>query len=160
MAEERGKGARQAPARFDDSELRSLNARLLHQLDFDAVASRLNGLGVGGGETFWHAVRGNLEKLSDACDWWQVVSGDIVPLIEDAEFTSRAASLLPEEPWDETTWSTWTTAVKQQTGAKGRALFHPLRLALTGREAGPELKALLPLIGRQRTLARLCAVTT
>ncbi len=70
--------------------------------------------------------------------------------------TSAAAiAALPQEPWDETTWSAWTQAVKETTGLKGKALFHPLRLALTGRESGPELAKLLPLIGRARTLARL-----
>ena len=68
---------------------------------------------------------------------------------------AKAADLLPPEPWDETTWGAWTKAVAAATGAKGRALFHPLRLALTGREHGPELKKLLPLIGRAQALARL-----
>jgi glutamyl-tRNA synthetase len=76
-------------------------------------------------------------------------------VIENADLTTRAADLLPPEPWDSTTWSTLTGAVSKETGAKGRALFHPLRLALTGRDAGPELKALLPLIGRTRAEARL-----
>ena len=76
-------------------------------------------------------------------------------MIEDAALAARAAELLPPEPWDETTWSAWTGAVTAATGAKGRGLFHPLRLALTGREHGPELKKLLPLIGRARALARL-----
>ena len=70
-------------------------------------------------------------------------------------FAAKAAELLPPEPWDETSWPDWTGAVPRATGAKGRALFHPLRLALTGREHGPELKKLLPLIGRAKALARL-----
>jgi glutamyl-tRNA synthetase len=119
------------------------------------VAERLRELGVAGGETFWNAVRGNLEVLSDARLWWDVVIGDIEPVIEDSKMTVAAADTLPPEPWNEGTWAEWTTAVKSRTGAKGRALFHPLRLALTGRESGPELKVLLPLIGRERVLARL-----
>ena len=74
---------------------------------------------------------------------------------ENVALLARAAELLPAEPWDATTWGAWTDAVKVATGAKGRALFHPLRLALTGLEAGPELKALLPLIGRARAVERL-----
>ena len=144
-----------SPARFDVSELDGLNARLLHMLDYAEVAERLARLGVGGGADFWHGVRGNLEKLGDVQTWWQVVAGDIVPVIEDRAFLAKAADLLPGEPWDEGTWGAWTSDVKRQTGAKGRALFHPLRLALTGREAGPELKTLLPMIGRDRALARL-----
>ena len=124
-------------------------------LDYGDVAERLHGLGVTGGETFWNAVRGNLEVLGDARLWWDVVTGDIEPVIEDAKMTVAAADALPSEPWSENTWSEWTAAVKSRTGAKGKALFHPLRLALTGRESGPELKSLLPLIGRDRVLARL-----
>jgi glutamyl-tRNA synthetase len=124
-------------------------------LDYGDVAERLHELGVTGGETFWNAVRGNLEVLSDARLWWDVVTGDIEPVIEDSKMTVAAADALPAEPWGENTWSEWTAAVKSRTGAKGRALFHPLRLALTGRESGPELKSLLPLIGRDRALARL-----
>ena len=85
------------------------------------------------------------------------MTGPVAPVIEDAGFIANAAELLPPEPWDENTWSAWTKAVGAATGAKGRALFHPLRLALTGREHGPELKKLLPLIGRAEALARLKA---
>lgn len=144
-----------APARFEDGDLRAINAKLVHQLSYDAVASRLAEAGVEGGEDFWLAVRGNVETVTDARDWWQVVDGDITPAIEDRDLLSAAADLLPEEPWHSDTWSAWTKAVKAETGAKGKALFHPLRLALTGREAGPELAGLLPLIGRAKALARL-----
>lgn len=145
-----------APARFDPQELSVLNAKLLHGLDYGKVADRLTAVGVGGGETFWNAVRGNLERLSDARGWWEIVSGDLEPGGErDAEFLKAAAEELPDEPWGEDAWGTWTAAVKARTGAKGRALFHPLRLALTGRDKGPELNVLLPLIGRDRALKRL-----
>ena len=144
-----------APARFDPHELRLLNAKLLHMLPFSAVAERLAAMGVGGGEEFWEAVRGNLGVLNDAKHWWRVVEGPIEPVIEDRELCRAAAGLLPPEPWDEETWPAWSAVVKQATGAKGKALFAPLRLALTAREHGPELKSLLPLIGRARTQARL-----
>lgn len=144
-----------APARFDPAELAALNAKFLHQLPFAAAAARLRKLGIEASEEFWLAVRGNLQKFDDAKDWWQVVAGEIHPVIEDHEFLRKAAELLPPEPWSEATWSEWTGAVKSATGVKGKALFHPLRLALTAREAGPELKLLLPLIGRRRALARL-----
>jgi glutamyl-tRNA synthetase len=100
-------------------------------------------------------VRGNLLVLDDAATWWRIVSGATQPLIEDRELTDKAAALLPDEPWDGTTWDTWIAALKVASGRKGRALFHPLRLALTGCEDGPELKFLLPLIGRERAEARL-----
>jgi glutamyl-tRNA synthetase len=144
-----------APARFDANELRLLNARLLHMLPFGAVADRLHAMGVQGGEDFWEAVRTNLTVLADAKLWWRVVQGPLEPVIENRDLCQAAARLLPAEPWDGATWSAWSSAVKQATGAKGKALFSPLRLALTGREHGPELKQLLPLIGRVRAAARL-----
>jgi glutamyl-tRNA synthetase len=144
-----------APGRFDIEDLKALNAKLLHKLPYDAVAQRLAAFGVGGDAPFWDAVRGNLALLSDVRDWWAIVAGEIAPVIENADVTSKAAGLLPPEPWDGTTWGAFTAEVAKVTGLKGRALFHPLRLALTGREQGPELKALLPLIGRARAEARL-----
>jgi glutamyl-tRNA synthetase len=100
-------------------------------------------------------VRTNLTRVRDAAQWWGVVQGPVTPVIEDEAVASRAADLLPAGPWDGTTWKTWTDAVKAATGAKGRALFMPLRLALTGLDHGPELAALLPLIGPERARARL-----
>jgi glutamyl-tRNA synthetase len=144
-----------APARFDVGELRALNARLLHALPYEAVAPRLGEMGIGGGEAFWLAVRSNLAVLSDAGPWWQVVNGPIEPVIADAALCEQATALLPPEPWDGSTWERWVADVKQATGIKGKALFQPLRLALTGREHGPELKLLLPLIGQARAMARL-----
>ncbi|MDB5571576.1 MAG: glutamyl-tRNA synthetase [Hyphomicrobiales bacterium] len=146
-------------ARFDEAELAMLSARTLHLLPFEAVRERLAAFEIVGhnAEAFWLAVRPNLTKLSDAQDWRRVVEGEITPVIEDEEMLRAAAALLPEEPWDAGTWRAWTDAVKAQTGRKGKALFHPLRLALTGLDKGPELAALLPLIGRVRALARLPA---
>jgi glutamyl-tRNA synthetase len=144
-----------APARFDEHELEHLNARLVHEMSFEAVRGRLEALGIGGGEAFWLAVRTNLAKVADAAEWWSVVQGPLTPVIEDSAFIAKAAALLPEAPWDSTTWKRWTEAVRTETGAKGKALFMPLRLALTARDHGPELAALLPLIGPERAAARL-----
>jgi len=146
-------------ARFDEAELRALSARTLHQMPFAAIRDRLAALGVAGegAQAFWLAVRGNLDRLADAALWKTVIEGDIAPIIENAAFLDAAVACLPPEPWDRTTWSAWTAELKALTGRKGRDLFHPLRLALTGREAGPELAALLPLIGRAKALARLSA---
>ncbi len=144
-----------APAHFDPAELANLNTKLLHTLSYDAVAERLSALGIAGGEAFWEAVKPNLASLADARTMWSMVEGPITPVIEDAAFAAKAAGLLPPEPWDETVWGLWTKAVAAATGAGGRALYHPLRLALTGLDHGPELKKLLPLIGRAKALARL-----
>jgi glutamyl-tRNA synthetase len=144
-----------APAHFDPAELDGLNAKLLHSLPYADVRERLNALAIPASEAFWEAVKANLTHLSDAKDLWALVAGPLTPVIEDPLLVAKAAELLPPEPWDEATWSGWTKSVSATTGAKGRALFHPLRLALTGRESGPEMKKLLPLIGRTRALARL-----
>lgn len=141
-----------APARLDPHELDLLNAKILHMTDFAAVAARLPS---GATEAFWLAVRGNIGKVAEAADWWPVVAGDIAPVIEDAAVIAAAIATLPPEPWDAGTWKIWTQAVAAKAGVKGRALFHPLRLALTGRDKGPEMAPLLPLIGRDRALARL-----
>ncbi len=145
------------PARFDPVELDHLSARTLHILPFGAVSGRLDAVGISGGraEAFWLAVRGNLERFADVAIWWSVVKGPTVPVVEDEAFLATAGALLPAEPWDQATWSAWTASVKSATARKGKALFHPLRLALTGRETGPELAVLLPLIGRVKAAARL-----
>ena len=142
-----------APARFDEAELNHLNAKLLHMLPWDAVKDRLGY----GSEAFWLAVRGNLEKLSDAKIWHEIIAGRINPVVaaEDRSFVSDGGKVLPPEPWDSTTWKTWTDALKLATDRKGKQLFMPLRLALTGLDHGPELAALLPLIGRQKVMDRL-----
>lgn len=147
-------------ARFDEAELAAVSARTLHGLPYEAVRERLEALGLpsGGGEAFWLAVRGNLATLADAKFWWNVVHGEITAApADDPELLREAAAALPAEPFGEATWKDWTAAVKDKTGRKGRALFHPLRLALTGEEKGPELAVLLPLIGRTKALARLSA---
>jgi glutamyl-tRNA synthetase len=138
-------------ARFDPHDLELLNARIVHQLHYTDVASRLPGVS----ERLWEAVRPNLTRVADAQDWLAVVDGPMEPVIEDAGFLRRAADLLPPVPWGPDTWAEWTAAVKAETGRKGRALFHPLRLALTGREQGPEMKALLPLMDPKTVRARL-----
>jgi glutamyl-tRNA synthetase len=145
------------PARFDPAEVETLSARTIHGLPFEDVVERLSALCIAGekAEAFWLAVRSNLEKLSDAMVWWEIVQGTVEPVSEDPAFLSQALDLLPIEPWDAGIWAAWTGQIKAGTGRKGKALFHPLRLALTGRETGPELAALLPLIGRAKAVDRL-----
>ena len=144
-----------APAHFVPEELSALNARTLHVMPYSAVASRVPPLKDVKGEALWEAVKSNLNKLGDITDMARLVTGPVTPVIEDAALAAAAAQLLPPEPWDQETWGGWTKAVAAQTGAKGKGLFHPLRLALTGLEHGPELKKLLPLIGRDKCVARL-----
>lgn len=152
--------ASKSPARFDPAELEALNRALLHAMPFDAAAPRLAALGIADPRAapFWLAVRGNLDSFAEVEDWWRIVTRgpQETPALSDDDraFVREALALLPPEPWDGTTWRVWTDAVKRATGRKGRALFLPLRLALTGRPSGPELADLLPLLGREGTLAR------
>lgn len=145
-----------APARFDEAELAALNAKVLHHLGYDAVRPRLAALGLDRGEAFWLAVRGNCGRLAEAADWAAVIDGPVAAApAEEGGFLAAAEPLLPPGPYDDTTWGAWTDAVKAATGRKGRALFMPLRQALTGLDHGPELKALLPLIGEEQARRRL-----
>ena len=138
-------------AKFDPRDLEVLNAKILHQTDFSAVANRLDGVD----EALWNICRNNINKLSDINMFRAIAKGPLQPKIEDQSFSTQALGLLPAAPWDETTWKSWTTAVKEQTGAKGRALFMPQRQAITGMDHGPEMGALLPLIDPEIVKARL-----
>jgi glutamyl-tRNA synthetase len=146
-----------APARFDEAELDRLNSALIHQLGFAEVAGRLP---EGMDEAGWLAIRPNLATLAEAADWWEVVTGTIVPTPlaeEDRAFIATAADALR---WSASPWADLTSALKEATGRKGKALFLPLRIALTGREHGPDMAALLPLIGEDRARDRLQQAAT
>ncbi|KRC79603.1 glutamate--tRNA ligase [Sphingomonas sp. Root241] len=146
-----------APARFDEAELAQLNARIVHQLGFDAVAARLPD---GMTSEAWEAIRPNLSTIAEAGDWWRVVEGPIdlpdLP-VEDRAYLALAAEAAAAIDWSADPWHALTGALKEATGRKGKPLFLPLRLALTGREHGPDMAALLPLIGKDRALSRLAA---
>ena len=141
-------------ARFDIQQLLALNRKYLHAADFESVRARLP---EGADDVFWQAIRGNLDLLSEAKTWFEVIRGHIASIVleGEADFLNAALAALPAGAWDETTWSAFTNAVKDATGRKGKALFLPLRLALTGEEHGPEMKVLLPLIGREKAALRL-----
>jgi len=145
-----------APARFDEAELAQVNARIVHQLDYDAVAGRLP---AGMGRAGWGAIRPNLSTVADAADWWHVVEGPVAATADpdDREFLAVAHRIAGEIAWAGDPWRTLTAALKDETGRKGKPLFLPLRRALTGRDHGPDMAALLPLIGRERALERLSA---
>ncbi|MEN7537644.1 glutamate--tRNA ligase [Aurantiacibacter flavus] len=141
-----------APARFEEAELARINHGIVHQLSYADVRERLP---EGMGEAGWLAVRPNVETVAEAADWWNVVTGPVEPgelSGEDRAFLARAAELLR---WSETPWADLTAALKAETGRKGKALFLPLRQALTGRAHGPEMAALLPLIGEEAARERL-----
>ncbi|WP_449414606.1 glutamate--tRNA ligase [Ochrobactrum teleogrylli] len=147
-------------AKFDPAELDTLNRALLHEMSFADAKPRLTALGVEGGkaEPFWLAVRGNLDRFGDVQHWWQIVTGDLpeAPELsdEDRDFVRIAFNSLPSVPWDHQTWKVWTDAVKSETGRKGKGLFMPLRVALTGQSHGPELADLLVLMGADKVQSR------
>jgi len=146
-----------APAKFDDAELTRVNSAVIHQLPYERVAADLP---ADMDAPAWDAIRPNLERVSDAADWWAVVTGPLDPPAADDEtraYLAEAARLLD---WGEDPWNALTAALKEATGRKGKALFHPLRLALTGRDAGPDMHALLPLIGETEARRRLQAAAT
>lgn len=145
-----------APARFDPQDLEALSARILHALPYDAVSHRLSGIAP---ET-WAAIQGNLTRIEDAAHWQAVITGPIAPPAidpQDIAYLQTAAQTLESLPFSADIWSTLTSALKASTGRKGRALFMPLRLALTAEAHGPEMTTLLPLIGRDQALTRLHA---
>lgn len=144
-----------APARFDPEELRRVNAQALHAMAYEDAKPRLAGLGIDLGARFWLAIRANLGLFSEASDWAQILEGPIEPARPDAAFAEAAAACMPLGPFDEQSWSCFVDAVKAATGAKGRNLFMPLRLALTGREHGPEMGPIFALIGPEKARARL-----
>ena len=149
-----------APARFDMEELAGLNARIIHQLDFAEVAARLP---AGMTEAAWRAIRPNLTSVGEAAEWWRIVEGEIDDEVEigmdpaDRGFLAAAADIAGEIDWGDAPWAALTVALKTRTGRSGKALFHPLRRALTGRDSGPEMALLLPLIGQESSIARLRA---
>lgn len=148
-----------APARFDVEELQTLNARVLHRLHYQDVADRLP---EGMDAVAWQAIRPNLATLAEATDWWAVVRGPVAaPALspEDRAFLAEAATLAEGLDWGADPWPALTTLLKDATGRKGKALFLPLRLALTARDHGPDMAALLPLIGKAEAIARLRAAS-
>ncbi|HEX9964588.1 MAG TPA: glutamate--tRNA ligase [Allosphingosinicella sp.] len=145
-----------APARFDLDELAQLNARIVHQLPFEAVAERLPP-GMGAGD--WAAIRPNLKTVAEAAGWWEILHGHVEAkgAQEDRELIEAAVETAEAMDWGEAPWPQLVSTLKERTGRAGKALFRPLRLALTGRESGPEMAAMLPLIGRDEAIARLRA---
>ena len=148
-----------APARFDEKELNHLNAQIVHGLDFDDVRGQLSALPLGehAESEFWDLVKGNLERVSDAATWLNVVYGEVSADIpeDDREFIAGASAYLPAGEIMPQSWGEWTSALKKETGRKGKSLFMPLRLALTGQARGPEMDKMIVLLGREKIIERL-----
>ncbi|MGV9007197.1 MAG: glutamate--tRNA ligase [Brevundimonas sp.] len=143
-----------SPARYDTADLDRLNAQALHAMPYEVARGRLAALDCDLGEAFWTLMRQNLQKFDDVSALAVLVRGPVIPVIEDPAFAAAALAVLPETI-DDTAWSTWTSAVKESTGAKGKGLFMPLRHILTGQAHGPDMATLVPMIGRERIVRRL-----
>ena len=144
-----------APAHFDPHDVELVNARLLHKLDFAAVADRLP---KEADEEDWQLLRPNLQRASDFAGWFAVLHGEIDPpeLSHDERLLIKDAVAVAEGlDWGEEPWKALTSALKESSGKKGRELFHPLRLALTGRDSGPEMAGLVSRMGKERAIHRL-----
>ncbi|MCB2129981.1 MAG: glutamate--tRNA ligase [Rhodobacteraceae bacterium] len=139
-----------APTKFDAEDLWPLTRARNQALPFEAVRERVAALGVPGdlAERFWQVASKNITTLADLAPWWALARDGAAPVIapEDEAFVAEALALLPPPPYGETSWADWTAAVKEATGRKGKALFRPLRLAVTGQESGPEMAELMPLL--------------
>lgn len=139
-----------APTKFDADDLYPLTARYNHTLPLSAVQDRITALGVPAdqAERFWDVARENITVLSDLSEWSDLAQNGADPIIEagDEDFIAQAMKMLPDGPYTDTTWGEWTTAVKEATGRKGKGLFMPLRKAVTGRERGPDMASLMPLL--------------
>ena len=143
-----------SPARYDTADLDRLNAQALRAMPYETAQPRLLALGFDLSEAFWNGIQPNLQTFGDVIEMARIVQGPVAPVIEDMAFAEAALGLLPTVI-DETSWATWTTAIKDATGAKGKALFMPLRLILTGQAHGPDMATMTPLIGRDRIERRL-----
>jgi glutamyl-tRNA synthetase len=139
-----------APTKFDEQDLYPLTARYLHGRSFDDMAADIAAVGVPGdvAQQFWDVTRENITTRKDLAVWWDLFKNGADPVIddEDRDFVAQAMAMLPEGPFDGDTWKSWTAAVKDATGRKGKGLFMPLRKALTGQSHGPDMSALLPLL--------------
>lgn len=144
-------------AKFDPVDLESLNASLLHVMSYAEAAPKLQTLGIDVKEPLWNVLRANIKRLSDVKPWIEIIAAPAHSTISDPAFVNEAAALLPSPPWNENSWKEWTNAVKEKTGRKGKELFLPLRLALTGQEHGPDMGQLLPLLSPEVVREKLRA---
>ena len=149
-----------SPARFSFDEIMNLNKKIIQNISFQTLATRLSELGIDGNyaEMFWDTVKTNINTVNEAQKWWSIIKNDKININVgelNRDFLKVAQEALPNIPWDNKTWSIWTEEISQKTGLKGRELFLPLRIALTGENSGPELASFILLLGRELVLDRL-----
>ncbi len=143
-------------APFDERLLKEVNSGFLQQQNYDFFKKKSDLLGLKQvPKEFWGAVKNNIKVFDEIKDWTEVIYGNIQPVIDDPEYINLALNLIPEVDFNELSWQNWTETIKEKSGRKGKKLFMPLRLSITGKDFGPEMAKLLPLIGKEKTLSRL-----
>lgn len=147
-----------ATPKFDVADLERMNTKYLHHLPFRQIEGRLREIIPEITEEFWIAVGGNVNHLEEIKQWWDVCHKEVAPIVEEEDYIKVALKELPASGWDTNTWTTWTNTLKEETGRKGKELFMPLRLAITGESHGPDMKSFLPLIDRNLVIKRLGTV--
>ena len=143
-----------SPGRIETDVLKALNKKQVQKFEYDEVKTRLDKIDTNIDQKFWNTIKGNLDTVEDVAAWTDVVFKNNSFETEDKDYIKLALELMPDEPWDDQTWTVWTNDIKERTGRKGRELFLPLRLAFTGLTHGPEMKLLIQLIGRSKILER------
>ena len=149
-----GKFGKSKP-KFDKNELRGLNSKLFKMLDFSDISNQLKKFNFKISSDFWELVKGNIENLEELELWWNIIYGNIEPKYNDENFLNTALETLPEGNFDKNTWTNWTSILMEETGRKGKELYNPLRMCLTGQNKGPEMATLVFLMGRVKVLERL-----
>ena len=144
-----------APARFSMNQLSKLNSDILSQLDNKIISKRLSIKNINFDEKIWNVIKSNIENLSEYEKWDKIIKGSIKTDNLDSDYMKLAESLLPPEPWDEDTWGKWISSIKEISDKKGKDLFLPLRMAITGQSYGPELKNIILLMGYDKIKYRL-----
>ena len=142
-------------SKFDKNELSLLNSKIYQLIDFEEIDEVLKKMNISITKEFWNLIRGNIALLKNVKDWWDICFGIIDSIIENQDFLDSALEALPKDQFNEKTWSTWTQKLSQKTGKKGKELYMPLRLCLTGQNKGPEMADLILMMGRDKVIKRL-----
>ncbi len=145
-------------AKYSKDSLVSLNKDTIKLFSFDEIKYKLNNIKNNlQNENFWCFVKNNITFINQISNWEKVITtiNSYKDLNIDKNFIDIAADQLPDEPFDEKTWDIWTSKIKEKTGLKGKDLFMPLRLMLTGKTHGPELKYFMPLFDKNGILEKL-----
>jgi len=147
--------------RWQDEALWRWHTRLLHSLPADELLERLNTVLIEANIGFAQLLQGNLSRIEEAKHYERLLDVDADPDPVAIEFAREAgfaffdAALLSWNQHGGEGWQSWAQDVKEATGAKGRSLFLPLRVALTGTTSGPEMSHVVDFLGREGVASRL-----